>query len=74
MVFVVIFIFFVIKGLTRALGEEIWMFGARQNIEIIYDVGHYMCMQGNWVPYVLTAPFLLLCAYYQARMQMYDER
>jgi len=74
MVFVVIFIFFVIKSLTRSFGQEIWMFGARQDIEFLYDLGQYMCMQGNWITYILTAPFALLCCYISARSQMYDER
>jgi len=74
MVFVVIYIYFVMKSLTRSFGEEIWMFGARENIGFLYDIGSYMCMQGNWVAYILTSPFALFCCYISARSQMYDER
>jgi len=73
MVFVVIFIFLVIKSLTRTLGEEVMDFGSRNGVEFLYDFGLYMCMQGNWIPYILTAPFALLCCYISARIQ-YDEQ
>jgi len=74
MIFVVIYIFFVIKSLTRSLGEEVMDLGSRQGIEFIYDFGLYMCMQGNWIPYILTSPFFLMCAYISAQIQYGEER
>jgi len=74
MVFVVIFIFFVIRSLTRALGDEIRDFGARQGIEFIYDFGFAMAMNDSWAPYILTAPFALLCCYISALIQYNEER
>jgi len=74
MVFVVIFIFLVIKSLTRALGEEVMDFGSMQGIEFIYDFGLSMAMSGSWIPYILTAPFAILCCYISARIQYDEER
>ena len=74
MVFVVIFIFLVIKSLTRSLGEEVMDFGSRNGVEFLYDFGLYMCMQGNWIPYILTATFALFSCYISARIQYNEER
>ena len=74
MVFVVIFIFVVIKSLTRALGEELRDFGSLQGIEFIYDLGFSMCMNDSWIPYILTSPFALICCYISARIQYEEER
>jgi len=73
MVFVVIYIFFVIKSLTRSLGEEIMDFGSRQGVEFIYEFGLSLAMSNSWAPYILTAPFALLCCYISAQIQYGEE-
>jgi len=68
-VIVLIFIWFSIKSISRTIGMEIQLFGAREGINFLYHTGKWIAMNDSTHHFIMLLPFLIMGGYIQASLR-----